>query len=529
MSPDSRYGKILIGGGNNDIRIGVGTESRNRIAWLWVCTGSGSGVGSSGGVSFVLQPVKSILKVNINKRIFGILVANFFKRSHGIDKAGKSGYNRIMDTGLCFRYHTTEKAAGRTESHTGGTMNFEESYQKLKGIGQEHLLRFWQELSAAEQDALLKQIEETDFSVVENLAHPEDLSGKGEITPIEGLDREEIEERKEEFFSIGADAIRKGKVACVLLAGGQGTRLGSDAPKGCYDIGLTKPVYIFERQIANLSDVTKALHARIPLYIMTSEKNYDETKAFFDEHDYFGYPKEDIYFFRQEMAPAADGNGKVFLEEKGKIALSPNGNGGWFASLARSGLVERMRRLGVEWVNCYAVDNVLQRMADPVFVGATIETGKNCGAKVVCKTEPKEKVGVLCLENGTPNVIEYYELSEEMANKRDESGALAFRYGVILNYLFSFSKLTEIASDRIPVHVVKKKVPFVDERGNKVVPEKENGYKFETLILDMVKLMGSVLPFEVEREREFAPIKNKTGVDSVESARELLTKNGVIL
>lgn len=399
----------------------------------------------------------------------------------------------------------------------------------LKRFGQEQILRYWGELNESEKKSLEAQVRGTDWSVLENLAHPENLSGKGKIEPISGLRAKEIEARREEFFALGKEAIKKGKVGAVLLAGGQGTRLGTDAPKGTFDIGITRPLYIFQQQIENLLEVTNECDAYVPLYVMTSEKNNDETVAFWKEKNYFGYPAQYVRFFKQDMAPAVDFSGKVILEGKANIALSPNGNGGWYSSLARCGLLSEIRARGIEWLNAFAVDNVLQRIADPVFVGACIAEGVNCGSKVVCKAEPHEKVGVLCLEDGKPNIIEYYELTEEMANARDEKGDLQYIYGVILNYLFRLEKLDEVADAKIPVHVVKKKVPYLSEAGELVKPQTENGYKFETLILDMIKLMETCLPFEVVREREFAPIKNRTGVDSVETARELLQKNGIVL
>lgn len=402
-------------------------------------------------------------------------------------------------------------------------------YKQLESIGQEQLLRYRNELSEEEIESLSAQVRSTDWSVLENLTHREDLSGKGNIQPIPGLRTEEIERRREEFFNLGRQAIVDGKVGAVLLAGGQGTRLGSDGPKGAYNIGVIKPLYIFEQQIANLLEVTRACGAYVPLYVMTSEKNHAETTAFWKEKNYFNYPAEYVRFFVQDMAPAVDFEGKAFLEGKAKIALSPNGNGGWYSSLTRSGLLSDIKTRGVEWLNVFAVDNVLQRIADPVFVGACIAEGVDCGAKVVCKAEPREKVGVLCLEDGKPNIIEYYELTEEMANERDGKGDLQYIYGVILNYLFRLEKLEEIADKKIPVHVVRKKIPYLNERGELVKPETENGYKFETLVLDMIRLMDTCLPFEVIREREFAPIKNKTGTDSVETARVLLEKNGIEL
>ncbi len=398
--------------------------------------------------------------------------------------------------------------------------------ETLKAHGQEHLLDT-AGLGEEEKRAYFDRLAAIDWDVVELWKNPEDLSGKGNITPIEGLSVREIEKKKEHFRTIGAKAIREGKVGAVLLAGGQGTRLGSSSPKGMYDIGITRPLCIFEQLISNLFDVVHACGAFVPLFIMTSEKNDAETRAFFEEKKYFGYDKSYVRFFVQDMAPSVDFEGKLLLEEKGRLALSPNGNGGWYSSLRRAGIEKEFPAL--EWINVFAVDNVLQRIADPVFVGATIESGKLCGAKVVRKAEPREKVGVLCLEDGMPSVIEYYELTDEMANARGADGYLAYSFGVILNYLFNLKRLREIAEERIPVHVVKKKIPYINEKGEHIAPEKENGYKFETLVVDMVRLMGSCLPFEVVREHEFAPIKNKTGVDSVESARALLEKNGVKL
>ena len=408
-------------------------------------------------------------------------------------------------------------------------MTYEQTLEKMKEIGQEQLLKYYDELSAEQKKTLLQQIENTDFTVLENLRHPEDLSGTGDIQPIEGLRLSDIEARREEFFQTGKAAIQRGEVGAVLLAGGQGTRLGFDGPKGAYNIGVTKPLYIFEQQVKNLLEVTEACGAYVPLYIMTSEINNQATVQFWKEHNYFGYPADYVKFFIQEMAPAATKDGKVLLSEKGEIALSPNGNGGWFSSMKKSGVLDDVIKRGVKWLNAYAVDNVLQRIADPVFVGATIVSGVNCGAKVVCKAEPHEKVGVLCLQDGQPNIIEYYELTEEMANLRDEKGDLKYIYGVILNYLFNVDKALSILNERIPVHVVEKKVPYINEAGEKVKPEAPNACKFETLILDMVRLMGTCLPYEVVREKEFAPVKNPTGVDSVESARELLKANGIQL
>ncbi len=398
----------------------------------------------------------------------------------------------------------------------------------LKEHGQDRMARYLATVSPDKAGRLAVQLKQIDWDMLELWRLPEPRP-QGKISPITGLDRAEIAARKEEFSALGAEAVRAGKVGAVLLAGGQGTRLGFEGPKGMYDIGLTKPVCIFGRLIANLKEVTEGTGARVPLYIMTSAKNDAETRAFFKENNFFGYPKKEVRFFVQEMAPCVDMQGELLLEGDDRLALSPNGNGGWFSSMLRGGLGKDLAARGVEWLNVFSVDNVLQRIADPVFIGATIASGMKCGAKVVRKADPYEKVGVLCLQDGKPSVVEYYDLTEEMANERAADGSLAYSYGVILNYLFNVKRLEEIAAEKIPVHVVKKKIPFYDGSGYYVAPQRENGYKFETLILDMVRLMGDCLPFEVDREREFAPVKNRTGVDSVETARELLAKNGVEL
>ncbi len=409
-------------------------------------------------------------------------------------------------------------------------MTYQQAKTLLESKGQLQLLRCYDELDEAGKAKLLAAIENINWDFEDALKNPVDMSGKGrDIRPISGLRRTEIVKREAEFEKIGVEAIKAGKVAAVLLAGGMGTRLGVDGPKGAYDIGVTKPLYIFEQQMKNLAEVNEKCGVKVPLYIMTSDKNHEQTTSFWKAHNYFGYTEADVKFFKQDMAPAVDFNGKIFLETKDTPALSPNGNGGWFSSLKRAGLVEDLKKRGVEWLNIYAVDNVLQRIADPVFVGATIDSGVNCGAKVICKTNPYEKVGVLCMDGTQPDIIEYYELTEEMANQKDENGDLAYIYGAIMNYLFRLSQLEEIVNNKIPVHIVEKKIECLCEDGVTRKPEKENGKKFETLAVDLIKPMKSVLPFEVVREKEFAPIKNKTGVDSVESARELLKLNGVEL
>lgn len=394
---------------------------------------------------------------------------------------------------------------------------------------QKYIKAMMEKNTTEQNEKLTKRLEEIDFSVLEHIERKETVNERGVFAPLDAVEVSEIEARGAEFKELGLKAIREGKVGAVLLAGGQGTRLGLDRPKGTLNIGVTKELYLFEQLLRNLMDVTDEAGVYVPLYIMTSNINNADTTAFFEEHDYFGYPKDYVKFFVQEMVPACDYEGRIYMESQTEVAMSPNGNGGWFSSMVNAGLLSDIKERGIEWINVFAVDNCLQRIADPMFVGATIAYGCESGAKVVRKAAPDERVGVLCTEDGKPSIAEYYEMTEEMETARKENGDLKYGFGVILNYLFSEKKLEQIADARMPIHVVEKKIPYMDVDGTFVKPEQPNGYKFETLVLDMVHMMDDCIPYEVVREREFAPIKNLHGVDSLDSARELMKGCGIEL
>lgn len=405
----------------------------------------------------------------------------------------------------------------------------EKAKVKLAGAGQEHLLQYFDELDEAQQTGLLNQIEALDLSLLDLIKDGVKEVPKGKLAPLGAVTLDEIKEKKDTYKKRGLEAIRQCQVGAVLLAGGQGTRLGLDKPKGMLNVGIHKELYLFEQLVNNLMEVVKEADAWVPLFVMTSEKNNADTVAFFKEKDYFGYNKDYVFFFVQEMAPSVGYDGKILMEAKDRLSTSPNGNGGWFSSLVKAGLLDKINELGVKFLNVFAVDNVLQKMADPVFVGATLEAGAVCGSKVVAKADPNERVGVLCLEDGRPSIVEYYEMTDEIIHSRDDKGNLLYNYGVILNYLFDVKTLTDILNRSMPTHVVEKKIPYINEKAELVKPKEPNGYKFETLVLDMIHMMDNCLSFEVEREHEFAPIKNATGVDSLESARKLMEKNGIEL
>lgn len=398
--------------------------------------------------------------------------------------------------------------------------------EMLTMLDQMHLVKHLQSLDTEARKAFEEYFASLDLSVLDEDGAEEQ---RGHFEPLYATTLREIEQHRAHFTETGLQAIREGKVGAVLLAGGQGSRLGFDKPKGMFNIGVHRELYIFECLIRNLLDVTQAAGAWVPLFIMTSEENNQETQAFFRAHDFFGYSADNVWFFTQEQLPAVDTDGKLMLAGKGKIVTAPNGNGGWYASMEKTGMLKVVREAQIEWLNVFAVDNVLQRMADPCFIGAVIESGKVSGAKVVAKAAPEEKVGVLCLEDGKPSIVEYYEMTDEMLHRREPDGTLSYNYGVILNYLFRVDRLNRTLSVKLPLHRAFKKISYMNAAGETVRPETPNAYKFETLALDMVKLQENCLAYEVDRNREFAPVKNKTGVDSVDTARELLRQNGIEL
>lgn len=401
---------------------------------------------------------------------------------------------------------------------------WEEIKNKLEAFGQMHLLKFVHELSEAEKKSFFSQLSDLDFSILDYDSHE---CRRGNIEPIPAMSISESKKNKDRFKKIGLEAIQNGKVGAVLLAGGQGSRLGFEKPKGMFNIGVSKELYIFECLINNLLKVVHEAGAWIPLFIMTSVQNNDDTINFLEKHNYFGYDKNHVFFFIQEQLPTVDTNGKLMLAEKGKVSAAPNGNGGWYSSLVKSDAYKYLKNSGIEWINVFAVDNVLQKIADPYFIGAVIDTGMMCGSKVVAKAAPEERVGVMCLEDGKPSIVEYFEMTEDMLQCRENDGRLSYNYGVILNYLFKVSELDKIVGINLPLHKAFKKISYIDETGNIITPEEPNAYKYETLVLDMVKPQKNCLVFEVERIHEFAPVKNKTGVDSVDTARELLKLNNI--
>ena len=309
-----------------------------------------------------------------------------------------------------------------------------------------------------------------------------------------------------------------GQLAVVTMAGGQGTRLGFNGPKGAFVFDPENNKSIFEALADTLKDACQEYGVNIPWYIMASRENFDETLAFFDEHGCFGYPGE-ISFFTQGELPMLDFDGKILLDEDYMVKFAADGHGGTLISMEKCGILSAMWLEDIKWVSINGVDNVLVKPVDPLFLGLTIREGLQCGTKTIAKTNPQENVGVLCRKNGHVGVVEYTEITPEMASRRDpKTGKLVFGDANALFNLFSIDALTMVAEAKLPYHVAVKKADYIDSSGMFVKGDAPNSYKFESFIFDAFELFDNICVLRVDREDEFAPIKNATGEDSPETA-----------
>ena len=404
----------------------------------------------------------------------------------------------------------------------------EKAKQILEKYGQEHLLKFYSELSDEKKSKLLDDILTIDFKQLQELYESTKTKQNyenGKIEPIAYKSKENLsQEDLDKYTKIGEEVIRQGKLAVVTMAGGQGTRLGHSGPKGTYDIGLASHKSIFEILCDNFKAAKEKYQVTIPWYLMTSEENNDDTIAFFEQNNYFGYPKEAVKFFKQGTLPMIDTNGKILLNEEKMIKQAADGHGGVFEAMRKNGIIYDMSQKGIEWVFISGVDNVLVKPIDAVLTGLATDEGMLMAAKSIVKAGPDEKVGVFCKKDGKPYVVEYIDISEEMANQRDENGELVYGESHILCNQFNIKVLEKLASNKLPYHVAFKKASYINENGEMVKPEQPNSYKFESFLFDAFSLLPDIAILRVKREEEFAPVKNATGVDSAESARELYNK-----
>ena len=403
----------------------------------------------------------------------------------------------------------------------------EELKAKLKKYGQEHLLNEYDKLDEKHKKKLIEQIEGIDFELIKKLY--EDTKKKpsmsgDKITPIEYLDKYKLGDKYKYYENLGKKAIKEGKLAAVTMAGGQGTRLGHDGPKGTFDIGLDSHKSLFELLCDSLKEEGKKYGVVIPWFIMTSRENNDATVKFFEKNKYFGYQKDkNLFFFEQGELPMVDTEGKILIGEDGLVKEAADGHGGIYESLVKSGMTKKMRNMGIEWVFIGGVDNCLVKMVDPVLMGIAIDKNVTVACKSVVKANPHEKVGVFCKRNGRPNVIEYSEITNEMAEARDKDGELLYGESHILCNLFKVDAIERMGAEPLPYHVAFKKAKYIDKNGKLVVPDSPNAYKFEAFLFDAFGEVDEMAILRVKREEEFAPVKNadSAGVDCPSTARKL--------
>ena len=398
--------------------------------------------------------------------------------------------------------------------------------QTLAKYGQEQLLDEYNRLTdKKEKQDFLDSILTIDFNQVKTLYEnskekPSFMDSK--IEPIDYTDKSKLsKEEYEKYKAIGEKKIKEGKLAVVTMAGGQGTRLGHSGPKGTYDLGLDTHKSIFEILTDTLNEARKKYEIDIPWYIMTSEENNKPTVEFFKQHNFFGYPEKCVTFFKQGKLPMLSTDGKILIDENGKIKEAADGHGGIFQSMLRDGVIYDMKARGIEWVFIGGVDNVLVKPVDAVLIGLAEDKKVLAAGKSLVKANPQEKVGVFCKRNGKPSVIEYSEITPEMAAETNENGELKYGESHILCNLFNIKAIEKISQMNLPYHIAFKKAKYIDNNGNLVVPDKPNAYKFESFLFDAFESLDDLAIMRVKREEEFAPVKNAEGVDSPETARKL--------
>lgn len=404
--------------------------------------------------------------------------------------------------------------------------NISEIQDVLKMYNQTNLINMMNKFSCEENRRIKEQLKTIDLNQIKNLyeltKNKSNVESK-EISHIAYIDKSKLNENEKiEYKKIGDEIIKNNEYAVVTMAGGQGTRLGHKGPKGTFKINVNdEGKYLFQIIVENLQKAEKEYNVTIPWYIMVSEENEKDTKEFLKEHNYFGYPENKVKLFVQGKLPLIDTNGQLILDKNKLIKEASDGNGSIYNSMKRNGIIEDMKNEGIKWIFVGGVDNILLNIVDPILTGVTIKENNLIASKSVVKKNPKEKVGIFCKADGKPSAIEYTELTEEMAEKKDENGELFFGEVNILSHLYSIKALEQLGDITLPYHVAFKKSNYLNEDQKFIEVDKPNAYKFESFIFDAFKNYENMSILRVNREDEFAPIKNATGQDSPETAIKL--------
>ncbi|KAI8904842.1 nucleotide-diphospho-sugar transferase, partial [Gorgonomyces haynaldii] len=409
--------------------------------------------------------------------------------------------------------------------------------QKYQQAGQGQVFQFKDSLSQTEKEQLQKTLSSIDIDRCNRIfktATTAPPNSNASVSPLPDAAFDSTisnPEKVKHWREIGLKLIAQNKVGVILLAGGQGTRLGSSAPKGCYDIGLPSHKSLFQLQgerILRLQQVasqySNGQKVVIPWYVMTSGPTHDNTVEFFKSKHFFGLDPQNVIFFQQGVLPAFTPEGKIFMETKSSPALSPDGNGGIYAALRKEGVIDDLEKRGIPYVHCYCVDNCLVKVGDPVFIGYCVEKNADCGAKSVPKVSPTESVGVICLRNNKFAVVEYSEIDPKLAEQRKPDGTLVYNAANIANHFYTtaFLKKIEEFESKLEYHIAKKKITHVDAQGKTVKPNEANGIKLELFIFDVFPFTERMAVLEVARKDEFSPLKNAPGSkdgDSPETSR----------
>jgi UDP-N-acetylglucosamine pyrophosphorylase len=407
-------------------------------------------------------------------------------------------------------------------------------FDAIKKYGQEQVLQFWDELDDAGREKLSAQLAVIDLEHLEELAQeyvlkqpeakiPDDLS-PASFFPLIPRDAEQ-QELYNKARQAGQKLIADGKIAALTVAGGQGSRLGFDGPKGTYPLAPVSGKTLFQYFAESIVRIREKYDTDLNWYIMTSGLNHQQTVDFFTENDFFGLGADTVFFFTQGTMPAIGYDGKLLLAEKDSLALAPDGHGGTLLALHNSGCLEKMKNDGVEFISYFQVDNPLVSIVNELFLGLHALEESEMSAIMLSKTGPYEKLGNFCMSQGRLQIIEYSDLPDELAEQTNPDGSLSFIAGSPAIHVLSLDfveRLTATGRLELPWHRADKKVSYLDADGTLVTPEEPNGVKLEAFIFDALPLARKTVILEADRHEEFAPTKNKTGVDSVESCRKMM-------